>query len=89
MGWLNLGIKLLPVIITAVQAVERLAGAKKGKDKQDAAIGLVGDIVPFLEASIGRDVVSEAAVQDEIRKVIDAYVGLENVIADIKAKRAA
>lgn len=89
MGWMTAGLRLVPLVIAAVQTVERLAIAMKGKDKQDAAIGMVGDLVPMIEAGIGRDVVSESAVQDALRKVIDAVVALNNVVADVKAKRAA
>lgn len=88
-AWVTVGLRLLPLIVTAVQAVERMAGALKGKDKQDAAVGLVGDLVPLLEAGVGREFVAEEKVQDAIRKVIDAVVSLQNVIADVRAKRAA
>lgn len=89
MNWITGVLKLFPLIITAVTAIERMAGAKKGKEKQDEAIALVGDLVPVIEASIGKDVVNESAVQDAIRKVIDAVVSLQNVVRDVIARRAA
>lgn len=88
MNWVTGALKLIPLIMAAVNAVERMSGAKKGKEKQDEAISLVGDLVPMIEASIGRDVVNEAGVQDAIRKVIDAVVSLQNVVRDVIARRA-
>lgn len=87
MGWVNGALKLIPLVIAAVNAVERMSG-KKGKEKQDEAISLVGELVPVIEASIGRDVVNESEVQGAIRKVIDAVVSLQNVVRDVIARRA-
>ena len=87
MSWLTGILKLIPLILAAVQAVERMS-SKKGKAKQDEAVNLVGDLVPLIEASIGRDVVDDAKVQVAIRAVIDAVVALQNVAADVKAHRA-
>ena len=89
MTWITGALKLIPLIITAVSAIERVASAKKGKEKQDEAIAMVGDLVPLIEGSIGRDVVNEKDVQDAIRKVIDAVVALQNVVRDVVARRAA
>lgn len=87
MTWITGVVKLFPLIISAVNAVERMS-SKKGKDKQDDAIALVGDLTPLIESRIGRDVVDEAEVQSAIRKVIDAYVALQNVVRDVVARRA-
>lgn len=88
MNWIAGALKLVPLIITAVTAVEKLT-SKKGKEKQDAAVDLVGQLVPLIEASIEREVVDEAEVQHAIRKVIDAVVALLNVSRDVLAKRRA
>lgn len=87
-NWVSGALKLIPLIITAVSAVERFGTAKKGKEKQDAAIDLVGEFLPMIENSIGRDIVNESTVQDAIRKVIDAAVALQNCVRDVIAKRA-
>lgn len=87
MNWITGAIKLVPLVLTAVDTVERLTTAKKGRDKQDAAVDLVGQLVPMVEATIDREVVNEASVQDALRKVIDAIVALLNVVRDVQAKR--
>jgi len=87
MGWLTLGFKLVPLILAAVNAVERLVVTKNGKDKQNAAIDMVGDLMPLIESSIGREIVNESSVQDAMRKVIDAVVALQNVISDVRTKK--
>lgn len=88
MNWITGALKLFPLILTAVSSIERIASAKKGKEKQDEAIAMVGDLVPLIEGSIGREVVNEKDVQDAIRKVIDAVVALQNVLRDVIARRA-
>lgn len=87
MNWITGALKLFPLILTAVNAIERMS-SKKGKEKQDEAIALVGDLVPIIEAGVGRDVINEAGVQDAIRKVIDAVVSLQNVVRDVVARKA-
>jgi len=86
MKWVTGAFKLIPLVLTAVEAVERFAG-KKGKEKQDAAVDLVGRLVPLIEDQIDKEVVDEAEVQDALRKVIDAVVALMNVIRDVADKR--
>lgn len=81
MGWLTVGLKLAPLIIGAVHAIEGLVTSKHGKDKQDAAVDLVGVMLAAIEGTAGRDLLNDAAVQDATRRVIDAVVALQNVIA--------
>lgn len=78
--------KWLPVITAAINAVERLS-TKKGKDKQDEAILITGEMIPLIESTIPREVVDEEMVQDALRKVIDAVVSLQSVVRDVLAKR--
>ena len=89
MGWVTAGLKLLPLVFAAITAVEKFSTGRSGKDKQDAAVELVGDLVPVLEAGIGKDIVNDGDVQDAIRKVIDAVVAFQNVVRDVQAKRKA
>ena len=81
MGWVAIGLRLAPLIIGAVQAVERLVTSAKGKAKQDAAIDMVATVLAAVEGAAGQDLLNDAAVQDATRKVIDAVVALQNVIA--------
>jgi hypothetical protein len=80
MGFLTIGLKILPFIVEAVSWVEKFV-SRKGKAKQDAAIYLVKSIVGVSEAAHGRDLLDDDAVEDATRKVIDAVVALQNVIA--------
>lgn len=81
-------LKLLPLIIQAVGSVERLAKGSKGADKEDAAVDIVGGLLPLIEGAVSKDVVDDAAVQEAIRGVMRATVALMNVVNDVKAKRA-
>ena len=87
MKWLQLGMKVFPYLVMAVQSVEKLAGAKKGKEKQDAAIDLIGTFLASLEGGLDKDLLDDGDVQIALRAAIDAYVALQNVI--VKARAAA
>jgi predicted amino acid dehydrogenase len=81
-------VRAIPVIVAAIGAVEKLS-EKKGKEKQDAAVAIVGDLIPLIESTIPREIVDEGQVQDAIRKVIDAIVALQNVVRDVITKKRA
>lgn len=87
MMWVTLGLKLFPLVVGAIHAVERIAKASKGREKEDAAVDAVGSMVAALEASFDKEVVDESDVQEAIRGVIRTYVHLQNVVRDVKAKR--
>ena len=84
MPWVLIGLKLAPLIIGAVHAVERLLTSKHGKDKQDAAVDMIDAMLAAIEGSAGRDLLDDAAVQVAVRAVIDATVKLQNIIASRK-----
>ena len=88
MKWITLGMKLFPYIVMAVQSVEKLAGAKKGKAKQDAAIEVLGTGLAALEVGLEKDLVDNAEVNAAARAAIDAYVQLQNVIAKVRVAAA-
>jgi len=84
MAWLTVGLRLLPLIITAIQQVERLVTAATGKDKQEAAVNLVRDVLPLIEGAMDADLIDDEKVNKAVRKVIDAVVALQNAIDSIK-----
>lgn len=86
MTWITGALKLIPLAMTAIGAVERFVKGK-GKDKQDAAVAMVRDLLPMVEAGIGQDLLDDEKVQSALRKLIDAGVELQNVVADAKARR--
>lgn len=86
---------LIPLIVSSVKMVEKLfrkdpakTPEENNKERQDAAVESVGDLLPLLEGAIERDVVDDALVQTALRKAIDAIVALHNVVRDVKAKKA-
>ena len=82
MKWLHVGLKLLPYILSCVKAVEEfLGGPKRGKEKEDAAVGMVHAILQTIEAGIDRDLLNDGAVNAAVRKVMQSIVALENVVA--------
>ena len=80
MGWIALGMKLLPYIVEAVSWVEKFV-ERKGKQKQDAAVYMVKSILGVAEVADGRDLLDDDDVEDATRKVIDAVVALNNIVA--------
>ena len=80
MGFLQIGLKLLPYIVEAVQWVERFI-TTKGKYKQDAAVYMVKSILGVAERGMDRDILDDDEVESATRKVIDAVVALQHLIA--------
>ena len=80
MGFLQIGLKLLPYIVEAVQWVERFI-TTKGKYKQDAAVYMVKSILGVADRGMDRDILDDDEVESATRKVIDAVVALQNLIA--------
>jgi hypothetical protein len=80
MGFVQIGLKLLPYIVEAVQWVEKFI-TSKGKYKQDAAVYMVKSILGVAERGMDRDILNDDEVEAATRKVIDAVVALQNLIA--------
>jgi hypothetical protein len=86
MKWLDIGLKLLPYVLGCVRAVEGFfAGPERGKEKEDAAVGMVHAILQTVEAGIDRDLLNNTDVNVAVRKVMQALVALENVVASARA----
>lgn len=66
--------KLFPIIIQAVTMVESIAKAKKGKDKQDAALEGVKMAVQTTEAIAHKDIFNDPEVEAAVRAGIDTVV---------------
>jgi hypothetical protein len=82
MKWLNVGLKLLPYILSCVQAVEGfLTGPKRGEEKENAAVGMVHAILQTVEAGLDRDLLNDEDVNRAVRQVMQALVALENIVA--------
>lgn len=79
MGAFTSVLRLVPLIVTAVTAVERLVSAK-GQVKQDAAVALVADLASLVESSVPSVVINVPQVQDAIRKTIDAIIALNHAV---------
>ena len=80
MQWIALGMKLLPFIVEAVQWVEKFI-TQKGQYKQDAAVYMVRSILGVAEQGANKDLLNDDDVESATRKVIDAVVALQIVIA--------
>jgi len=80
MGFLAIGLKLLPMIVEAISWVERFI-TQKGQYKQDAAVYMVKSILGVVEAGAARDLLDDDEVEAATRKCIDAIVSLQNLIA--------
>lgn len=71
--------KLLPLIMTAIDMVERFIKAK-GKAKQDAAMQMIDTLIVNLESPLEREVINQDHVKSGVKNVIDAIVALQNAI---------
>jgi len=80
MGFLAIGMKILPLVVEAIQWVEKFV-TSKGQYKQDAAVYMVKSFLGVAERGSNKDLLDDEAVEIATRKVIDAVVALQNVIA--------
>lgn len=80
MGWLALGMKLLPYIVEAVNWVEKFV-TEKGKRKQDAAVYMVKSTLNLVEAGANRNILDDDQIEAATRSVIDAVVHLQNLVS--------
>ncbi|MGB2711176.1 MAG: hypothetical protein WBC33_06630 [Conexibacter sp.] len=72
-------------ILHAVDAVELLAGARRGREKQDAAVDVTRAMLAAAEAGADRDLLDDADVEQATRGLVDAVVALQNVLAKKRA----
>jgi hypothetical protein len=84
MGWVTIGMKLLPLIVEAVNWVEKFV-LRKGAAKQDAAIQLCLSMLTITESTLDKDILEDSEVEEAARKTIDAVVALQNLIAKKQA----
>tara|TARA_R110000824_G_scaffold244032_1_gene432754 strand:+ start:619 stop:900 length:282 start_codon:yes stop_codon:yes gene_type:complete len=88
MKWVEVGLKLLPYIVSAVNSIERFFSSGKGKDKEDAAVATVQGILETVEAGLGKDILDNDEVQGAVRNVMKSIVSLQNIIKDIKSRES-
>ena len=78
MGFLDIGLRLFPLILTSIESVERFVRGK-GSEKEDAAVTMVDTILRTVEAGTNKDLLNDAAVNAATRDVIKAVGSLQNV----------
>ena len=79
MGFLDIGLRLFPLILTSIESVERFVRGK-GSEKEDAAVTMVDTILRTVEAGTNKDLLNDAAVNAATRDGIKAVVSLQNVV---------
>ena len=80
MGFVAIGLKILPLVVEAIQWVEKFVSSK-GKYKQDAAVYMIKSFLGVAEQGTNKDLLDDDQVEIATRAVIDAVVALQNVIA--------
>lgn len=84
LGTVGAVLRLVPLITTAVGAIERWGTGIKGRQKQDAAVHLTSDLIPLAVPGVSGWLNVE--VLQAVRTLIDAIVGLMNALE--KARQA-
>ena len=80
MRWVSIGLKLLPFIVEAINWVEKFI-MKKGVEKQDAAVKMTLSMLGIAEEAMDKDIMNDKDVEEATRRVIDAVVALQNLLA--------
>lgn len=74
-------IKVLGRIVEGINVVEVIMNLAKGKDKQDAVVELMKQALKEIEERTGKNLVNDEEIEEASRKVIDAIVAFNNLIA--------
>lgn len=80
----SVGLTIVGAVVPGVSAIEEIAKAfpgLTGKAKQDAVVELVKAALQTVEGVKGSDLANDADVEAATRGVIDAVVGLQNLLA--------
>ena len=80
MGFLTIGLKLLPFVMHAVESVEKFVRGRRSPEKEDLAVTMVDSVLKTVEVGTDRDLLDDDAVNAAVRDVMRAVVALENVI---------
>lgn len=79
--FVEIGLRIAPLVISAVDAVENLFDGK-GQDKEEEALRLAGLSIRAIESIMDKDVLHDPSVQEAARNLIRAYVAFQNAIAN-------
>ena len=80
MGFLTIGLKLFPYIMTAIESIERCVKARS-EDKENAAVAVVHSILQTVETGVDKDLLNDEDANRATRDVMRAVVSLQNVIS--------
>jgi hypothetical protein len=82
MKWLQDAVKLIPIIVTVIEAIERLFKTKSGPEKKAEALNLVEVAMQSVEAFAGKDLMKDEEFKKLVGELIDTYVAIQNYIAE-------
>ena len=89
MNFITAAIRLIPLIVGAVQAVESIFKKDpnkpkelQNKERQDTAVTAIGAMIQALELNLQKELLDESAFQALLRKLIDDYIATQNFIRD-------
>lgn len=96
MAWIDIALKILPLVAGSVAVVEKLASTlvksddkDKNKKKQDAAVDAIGIMISTMELSFDREIMNVPEFQTLLRRLIDDYVAIQNFVRDFKKEENA
>jgi hypothetical protein len=78
MNFLNIFLRGLTLVPTAIQTVEGIAGSVTGADKKNAVLSIVGSAISVADAVTGKTIADADAFQNGLGKVIDGVVDCLN-----------
>ena len=87
MGFLTIGLKLLPYVMTAIESVEKFVHGRGSPEKEELAVTMVDSLLKTIEAGTDKDLLNDEAGNTATRDVIRAVVSLQNVIKDRGSER--
>lgn len=79
--WIATGVRLMPHLLQAMIAVEKLKTADPGPQKREAAIDLAVTFWVFAEQVTDRDLGRDEEFRDLVGRVMDAIAALQKFLA--------
>jgi hypothetical protein len=94
-NWVDFGMRLIPLITLAVNAVESISKnvaetknvEMKGQEKQDAAMVALTGMINSIELNAGTELMAKEEFKELIRHIINDYVSIQNYIAQYQIQK--
>ena len=80
--------RLLPLLVTAIDLVERWLTNSPGPKKNQSAIDLMAHMLTVIETTADRDLLDDQLVRESLTNLVSAIVSVQNAYRDAQKRRS-